>query len=175
MYLVTTDHYLTISIHQLQASTSAYPAVSNHFPIQLDPPSQLQWVQWKSGTLLRCYLHLWWFCIFCVCDFECYVYSVLRPGLYFLWLCPSSALYILCMCYVFGFATCLWIIFRPNLWVSRVSLFITSFAVQVSDFALDRAHPLMLIGQRRKGNLLIFMELGWGLESESGGEASRQL
>ena len=103
------------------------------------------------------------------------ILNVLRPGLYFLWLCPSSALYILCMCYVFGFATCLWIIFRPNLWVSRVSLFITSFAVQVSDFALDRAHPLMLIGQRRKGNLLIFMELGWGLESESGGEASRQL
>ena len=171
MYLFTTDHYLTISIHQLQASTSAYPAVSNHFPIQLDPPSQLQWVQWKSGTLLRCYISISDGFVY----FVSVILNVLRPGLYFLWLCPSSALYILCMCYVFGFATCLWIIFRPNLWVSRVSLFITSFAVQVSDFALDRAHPLMLIGQRRKGNLLIFMELGWGLESESGGEASRQL
>ena len=117
--------------------------------------------KWNFVALL--YLHLWWFCIFCVCDFDSYVYSVLRPGLYILWLCPSSALCILCMCYVFGFATCLWIIFRPNLWVSRVSLFITSFAVQVSDFALDRAHPLMLIGWRIKSQSADFYGIRLGI------------
>ena len=85
------------------------------------------------------------------------------------------------ICYVFGFVTCLWIIFGPNLWDSWVSLFITSFPVQVWDFAEYKAHLVYIEGKlcvRRRKRQAVgdYHGIGWvGWRPSSGGSYKQML